>query len=110
MLIAHTRPEECVSVRLLCALAPFVHAIVALDDDSTDGTATAAASACKVSIVIGKPKGWWRVGTREETNDRNALLLMARRLGATHVAALDGDEVLSGLLLHQDTWCRPPEP
>jgi hypothetical protein len=95
---------------LLCALTPFVHAIVALDDDSTDGTAAAAASACKVSIVIGKPKGWWRVGTREETNDRNALLLVARRLGATHVAALDGDEVLSGLLLHQDTWCRPPEP
>ena len=38
------------------------------------------------------------------------LLLTARRLGATHVAAVDGDELLSGLLLHHDTWFSPPKP
>jgi hypothetical protein len=102
--IVALRNEQASAAPMLCALAPFVHATVVLDDDSEDGTAAAAAAACKVVAVIGKPKGWWRVGAREETQDRNALLLASRRLRATHLVALDGDEVLSHVLLQQDYW------
>jgi hypothetical protein len=91
---------------MLCALAPFVHATIVLDDDSTDGTASVAPSACNVAAVISKPKGWWRVGTREETSDRNALLRAARGLSPTHIVALDGDEVLSAALLQEGLWWR----
>ncbi len=73
------------------AVAPLVDAVVALDDGSTDGTATVLRTHPTVKIVLQNPRretyeGW------DDAANRNRLLIAAAALEPEWIISLDADE------------------
>jgi glycosyltransferase involved in cell wall biosynthesis len=74
-------------------LSPLTDAIAVLDDASTDNTVEqvlAVAQECQVEVLITK-NAW----LRNEAQDKNLLLRVARRLGASAFIVPDYDEIFS---------------
>jgi len=84
----------------LRALAQYTDAIVFLDDFSTDDTldvVKSLAEECGVEEILFKDR--W---SRDESGDRNALLLAGRRIGGTHFVVIDADEVFTANSMEND--------
>ena len=80
----------------LRALAIFTDSIIVLDDMSTDNTVVVVrglSQECKIERIITK-SAW----DRNETADRNALLVNGREIGGTHFVVIDADEAFTGNL------------
>lgn len=95
-----TRNEEAVIAQCVKTYAPFVDALLVLDDASTDATVSILHSLkteCKIASLIQK-KTWYR----DEPGDRNRLLNAGRSIGGTHFIFLDADECFTSNLLDQN--------
>jgi hypothetical protein len=93
------RNEEARISFCLHALALVTDAIIVLDDNSDDRTVQVVeglAAECNVEHIIKKEGQTW---FRNETGDRNLLLLEGRARGGTHFIVLDADEAFTGNLV-----------
>jgi glycosyltransferase involved in cell wall biosynthesis len=84
------RNEERYLPGFLYHLAPYVNAIVALDDCSTDGTADILRSESKVISVLQERR--LSPAHAHEASNRHRLIMEAARLGANWVLCADADE------------------
>ena len=84
------RNEERYLPGFLYHLAPYVNAIIALDDCSSDGTADILRSEPKVISVLREVRSG--PAHAHEVSNRHRLLMEAARLGADWVLCADADE------------------
>lgn len=87
------RNEALIIEQCLRGLAPYVDEIIILNDASEDDTLDIiyrVGPSCKVSHVLNKP-----VWNRNESFDRNMLLIEGRKRGGTHFIVIDADEMFT---------------
>lgn len=104
--LVQVRNEEHVITDCLRCLAPYVDAIVVLNDGSTDRTQNVLESLVDqlpiARIIVHNRSGW---ETHSEAVNRQKLLDAGRAIGGTHFVLIDADEIFSARCMH-DNWLR----